>query len=132
MHFPNKGPIYDYTLVASDIVYGIVRKGAEPTIDNQRLQVEELVKLTGGPFYAIGDITEIRAMTKPERDFSKSDTVKENIRAMAFIVGSPLAKIIGNLYMGLTGSSVPTEVFTSYEDALAWIQRRKALDEQNS
>jgi hypothetical protein len=130
MELTEKGPLYNYVLLEKDVIYGVLRPDAHPTIENQRDQVLELAVRCGGPFYAIGDITTVRQMSKPERDFSKSDVVKENMKAMAFIVKSPLARIIGNLYMGLTGSAVPTEVFTDFEAALAWIQRRKKEDQE--
>jgi hypothetical protein len=41
--------------------------------------------------------------------------------ATALIISSPLSRAIGNFFLGLNRTSMPTRLFTSEADALAWL-----------
>jgi hypothetical protein len=45
--------------------------------------------------------------------------------AAALIVTSPLARAIGSFFLGLTRPSVPTKLFESIEDAIAWVATQR-------
>jgi hypothetical protein len=129
--FVEKGPLVNYSIQDGNIVFAILRKNVSLSVENQAAQVKETLLRCGGPYYVIQDISEVRPMSKAERDFSKSQLVREATHAMAFIVRNPFAKIIASLYMGLTGSAVPTRAFTSYEDAHEWILEMKSQDSKS-
>jgi hypothetical protein len=43
-------------------------------------------------------------------------------RAVALLVGSPLTRVIASFFMGLGKPTVPTRMFTSEAEALAWLR----------
>ena len=45
--------------------------------------------------------------------------------AAALIVTSPLARAIGSFFLGLTRPAVPTKLFESVEDAVAWVATQR-------
>jgi hypothetical protein len=123
--FVEKGPLQDYTIKDGNIAVGVLRGQVNLSVENQAAQVKEVFERCGGPYYAICDISDVRPMNKDERNFAKSQLVKDSIIAMAFIVRTPFARILSSLYMGLSGAAVPTKAFTSYEDAYKWILEKK-------
>ena len=42
--------------------------------------------------------------------------------AIALLVGSPLSRVIGNFFVGLNRSTFPLRLFTSEEEAIAWLR----------
>jgi hypothetical protein len=42
--------------------------------------------------------------------------------SVALLVMSPLTRAIGNFFMGLNKTLVPTRLFTSEDDALIWLR----------
>jgi hypothetical protein len=42
--------------------------------------------------------------------------------AAALLIGSPLTRAIGNFFMGLNKPLIPTRLFTSETEALAWLK----------
>ncbi len=129
--FVEKGPLVHYSIQDGNIVFAILRENVSLSVENQAAQVKETLMRCGGPYYVIQDISAVRPMSKAERDFSKSQLVRDSTLAMAFIVRNPFAKIIASLFMGLTGAAVPTRAFTSYEDAYKWISERKRQDSKS-
>jgi len=55
------------------------------------------------------------------RYFAGEETAKVE-SAAALLIESPLSKAIGNFFMGLNKPIVPTRLFTSEAEALAWLK----------
>lgn len=49
--------------------------------------------------------------------FSESDVVTRT----AFLVGSPLSRVLANFFLAVSRPAVPTRLFTSEADAVAWL-----------
>jgi hypothetical protein len=43
-------------------------------------------------------------------------------QAVALLMGSPVSRVLGNLYLGLNKPPIPTRLFTSEEEAKVWLR----------
>lgn len=70
-------------------------------------------------------IVDISAVKSIDRDARREYTRIENAQvssACALVVGSPLSRMIGNFFIGLNRSVIPTRLFSSTEAAMQWLR----------
>jgi hypothetical protein len=68
------------------------------------------------------DVTALRSISRDARRFFAGPEPVEVVSASAMVVASPLAKAIGNFFIGLNKTSSPTRLFASEGDALEWLR----------
>ena len=68
------------------------------------------------------DITRLAGITPDARNFSAGEGVNDVLTALAILIGSPLARAIGNLWLGINKPIFPSRLFTSKEDAIEWLR----------
>lgn len=70
----------------------------------------------------IADITGIKSFNKGFRDYYDDKRLSSLAEAVATIVGSPLSKTLGNLYLKLNKPIFPIQLFTHESEAINWLQ----------
>jgi len=50
-------------------------------------------------------------------------------RAVALLIGSPLSRVVGNFYLRFNRPETPTRLFSSEEEARAWLEAVCHADE---
>lgn len=73
-----------------------------------------------GPVLA--DARMISSVNREAREAYRAQS--ENTTALALVVGSPLSRIIGNFFVGLSRLSYPVRLFTDEVEALRWLQEK--------
>jgi hypothetical protein len=71
------------------------------------------------PFYYV-DITLAKSISREARLIYMHAT--ENVKAVALITKSAIAKIVGGFMMGLTKVEFPQKLFTDDQEALDWLR----------
>ena len=106
---------------------GIVRikhlPGAEMTLEDAKETMSAFLKITKGkicPIYC--DTTQQKAMTREARNYYASEEAAKVASAVAIIVGTPVSRVLGNFYIGLSRPLIPSRIFTSEEEALDWLK----------
>jgi hypothetical protein len=85
--------------------------------------IRKVGELGGGkPRPILVDLTHMRSMSREARKYFASPEPAKVESAAALLVKSPLAKAIGNFFMGLNKSLIPARLFTSEAEALAWLR----------
>jgi hypothetical protein len=107
---------------------GIIRTKMKPEVFELELAdarevIQAVAALCGGVRRpALVDLRELRSMSRDCRKyFAGPDTAKVQ-SAAALLVISPVARAIGNFFMGLNKPLVPTRLFTSEADAVGWLR----------
>ncbi len=77
--------------------------------------------LDGRKLPAIVDIRKVKR-TRREARIRVAEMTSRMHTAIALIVTSGFSRVLANVFIGVLGPSVPTQVFTSEEAAVAWIQ----------
>jgi hypothetical protein len=65
----------------------------------------------------------IKSITREARAYYAGPDTAKVSTACALVVKSPMAKAVGNFFMGLNQSMVPTRLFNSEAQALEWLQQ---------
>lgn len=68
------------------------------------------------------DIGRVRGMTRKARLYFSGPECNRVSSASALIVASPLGKAIGNFFIGLNRSVIPTKLFSDEATALTWLR----------
>ncbi|MCK4760934.1 MAG: hypothetical protein KAW12_01955 [Candidatus Aminicenantes bacterium] len=76
------------------------------------------------------DIREVKYITREARSYVSSEKALKAALAQAFLIGSPVSRVIGNFFLGINKTPFPTKLFTSKEKALSWL--RGFIDKKES
>ena len=113
---------------------GIIRIVTKPRVTRQTLSdavenMEAVDKVRLGkkrPIFV--DIRDAMSTDAEGRRYYSRTELAENFSAGAFIVDSPLSRVIGSLFMGISKPPFPVKLFDSPEKALEWL--RDFLDKE--
>ena len=68
------------------------------------------------------DIRNVRTVQQESRQFYSSDEVARYLSAVAFLVGNPVSKIMGNFFLVINKSELKVKLFTDEYQAIAWLK----------
>lgn len=95
----------------------------EMTLADTKEVLSAILKATNGkkcPLFA--DISDIKSVDRESREYAASEEFARAISAMALLIGSPVSRVIGNFFLGLSKPKFPTRLFTSESDAIEWLK----------
>jgi len=96
------------------------KPGSTEDLEEAKENIEAIKKVSGGKRVPLlGNMTGLKAQSKAARDYYSSAT--EVSCAVALLVKSPMARVLGNFFIGFNRSGVPTKLFTSEEEAVKWL-----------
>ena len=98
---------------------GTPRATLEDAQENHRV-VGELLAGQKLPFLC--DLRNCAHLDQDARKFYAGKETADLYKAMALLGGTPLSNMIGNIYLAVNRTSVPTKLFTSEADAIAWLR----------
>lgn len=106
-----------------DIIIGRFRDGAEVTGDDARENVALCRRMNaGGKRPVLVDLRAIKSQTAEARAYLAGPEGSAICQAVGLLIGSPVSRVLGNFYLGLNKPVVPTRLFTSEEEAQAWLR----------
>jgi len=99
------------------------KDGVTEILESARENKEASERLVGdrGPVPLLIDFARAKGQTAEAREYYTSKAVPSRIR-VALLIRSPVSRVLGNVYMGLTKNPVPTKLFTSEEKAVRWLR----------
>lgn len=101
---------------------------AEETLVDARANMEAVRQLSGGqPALLLIDSRMLRHMTPQVRAYYVSEETARIIRALAIVIGSPLSRLMGNVFLRFQNSRVPTKLFTDDAQAVRWLVRYREV-----
>ncbi len=110
------------SLRAPGIVWIDYNAGAHDTIDDAVAHVEAQELLgRGEPRPTLIDIRAMSGIDKEARAYYTGDKAEHVNKATALVVKSRISRVIGSFFIGLNRPHRPTKLFTSPEDARAWL-----------
>jgi hypothetical protein len=98
-----------------------VHAGADMTLADAQENLRLALSGAGGPVPLLVDISRIRSLAPAARRHFHDPEGARAHRALALVVGSRVARVIGNLFQA-AGRGAPTRMFNSEADALAWLR----------
>ena len=67
------------------------------------------------------DMRGVRAQSREAREHFLCEQTAQKVKAVALLVGSPLSRMIGNVFVRFGVHRVPTRLFTSESDGARWL-----------
>ena len=102
------------------IVQVFVKPGAVYTLVDIREDVDYIVKLSKGQRRSmLIDARNLRSLDLASR---KEAASLENIISMAILIGSPVSRMIGNVFISIYKTPFPSKLFNSEADAVEWLK----------
>ena len=96
--------------------------GAEVTLADAQETMAAYKKLNNGkrlPLFI--DTKTMKSLSREARHFYAGEEAAACASAAAIIVGTPVSKVLGNFYLGLSNPKLPSRLFSSEDEALAWL-----------
>ncbi|MBU0665292.1 MAG: STAS/SEC14 domain-containing protein [Proteobacteria bacterium] len=97
--------------------------GTELTLADAQETMAAYVKVTKGkrlPLFV--DTKKMKSMTREVRLYYASEEAAKQASAVAIIVDTPVSRVLGNFYLGLSHPRLPSRLFTSEHEALKWLK----------
>jgi hypothetical protein len=93
------------------------------TVAEAQENMSALAALSGGePVLLIVDVRQARVLSREARTYFTGPGAGRILRALALWIGSPTSKVLGNFFISLSRPSVPVKLFTSEDEAAAWLK----------
>lgn len=118
--------IFDTQMLPEGICLTRVAKGVDVGLEEARWNTQKVIELSGSSCPPLlVDIRFIRSISKEARDHFSMKGRTANVSAIALLIHSPVSRVIGNFYLGLSKPTVPTRLFTEEEKAKEWLRELK-------
>lgn len=105
------------------IIHTELQEGMHVTLEDAQAHIQAGLNITGGEKCPVlVDLRKIKSMERGARAFYAGSNTTRIEKAVAILIGSPIGQVIGNFFIGLNRSSVPTRLFTSEGEALNWLK----------
>jgi hypothetical protein len=106
---------------------GIVRVKVKPNIQIHLQDAQAAMRAVSGVCGgkrcpALVDMRGLVAMDREARLFFAGEETAKVESAAALVIDSPLSRAVGNFFMGLNKPIIPTRLFTSEAEGLAWLK----------
>ena len=106
---------------------GIVRSVSLPdtdqTLEGARENIAAIVAVSGGVKRPVlADLARARSISREARAYYAGAEATAHYAAVALLVGSPLSWALGRFTLALSRPARPAQLFTSEEEALAWLR----------
>ncbi len=96
---------------------------AEVTLEDAKETMAAYLKLNQGkrrPLFI--DTKTMKSMSRETRKFYAGAEAAKVASAAGIIVGTPVSRVLGNFYLGLSNPHLPSRLFTSDAEALEWLK----------
>lgn len=114
------------TFLKDNLCYSIVKENAVIELEDAENNSIDVKTISKGKIYPIFvDIRAIKEIKKEARDHFTMKNRQPGVSAIAILINSPVSRIIGNFFMGINKPSVPSQLFTSEEKAITWLNQFK-------
>lgn len=113
-----------YRHLPGGIIVQEIHSSSTQTLADARENVQAFNTLAAGRKHAcMVDMRVPYQMERSVREYYASPEATALCSAIAMVVRSPVARIIGNLFLAMNRPPVPVRMFTDDAEAVAWLRR---------
>ncbi len=107
---------------------GILRSTSVPKAEMQLADAVEMIRAVAAAIGGIRrpicvDLTGLKSITREARNYFAGPETAAVECAAALVVRSPMARAMGNFFLGLNAPIIPTRLFTSDGPAIEWLRQ---------
>jgi mRNA degradation ribonuclease J1/J2 len=105
------------------VLYSVSKKVPPQTVDAARETLAQFKQIVGDrKLCMILDLTNASPSDRETREFAAVELTRI-VKAMGMVSGSPLGRMIANLFFGLKPPPYPVKMFADEKEAKAWIRQ---------
>ncbi|MBW2290946.1 MAG: STAS/SEC14 domain-containing protein [Deltaproteobacteria bacterium] len=109
------------------IIYGVALPDSQQSLEDARENVECVRSMAAGQRVPLlVDIRHTGTLSREARMLYGSEEGAGAINALALVGDSAFSRVVGNLFIRLSKARFPTRLFSSTDEAIAWL--RKSAD----
>jgi hypothetical protein len=106
---------------------GIFRVRIAPDSHMAIEDAQEIIAYMAATYGAVGrpslvDISRMRSITRQARAYFSGPETARIETAVALIVKSPVSRAIGNFFLGINKTAMPSKLFSTEDPAIAWLK----------
>lgn len=106
------------------ICYTVVKPNAIVNLQDAQENSCSVKEISEGTIYPLlVNLMEINSISKEARDHFSMQNRTPGVSAIAMLIRSPVSRIIGNFFLGMNRSVVPTKLFTDESEAVSWLKQ---------
>jgi len=105
-----------------EIIRAEIKNGAKLTLEDAIENIKIFEKIGKEPRLLLADIRNIKSATKEIKGYFSSEEVSKIIPVRAILVGSPVAKVMGNVLFKVVKHLFVVKIFTSETEAIEWLK----------
>ena len=106
-----------------DIVRVIHVPDAEVTLADAEETMAAYKKISQGKRYPLFvDTKKMKSFERGARLYYAGEEAAKVASAVALIIDTPLSRVLGNFYLGVSNPHLPTKLFTDEDKALSWLK----------
>ena len=102
-------------------IHAVMRPGCEMHLADAQENVAAIFAFVGRAMPVLVDMRGIRSQSREARLYFEGPQAELATRAVALLIGSPVSRVLANFFMRVRPQRIPTRLFTSEVDALAWL-----------
>jgi len=105
------------------IAQAIVSPNAEVSLADAKECISAMAKISQGKSYpTLVDLRKEKSLSREAREYLAGEETAKVQSAVALLIGSPLLRVIANVFMGLNKPKMPIKVFISESEAIKWLK----------
>jgi hypothetical protein len=105
------------------ITHAVTLPDVFETLEDAKENIATVSRINQGkPVPVLADIRAGRGIDRETREYYSSKEGLVSTRALALLVESPFTRVMANFFIGINKPPVPTRLFTSEEEAIAWLK----------
>lgn len=106
--------------------------GSSLSVEDMKAQLKVVSNLAGNKIIPIlVDSRGVKSIDRDARVFIQKEGNKI-VSSLALLIGSPVSRLIGNLFLGINKPSYPIMLFTSEDKAIAWLKRTNENNQEEN
>lgn len=114
-----------FLLAPEGFIIATMKEGATFDLEDARESVAVTWQVAGETRRPVlVDTRGVRAQSKEARQYFMSPEAERRVCAVALLVGSPVSRVIANFFLRMGEPSIPTQVFSDFDAARAWVLER--------
>lgn len=111
--------------IENGVLHFIYKPNTELNFESAKRVVEDRKRVQKGKSYPVlCDIRGLKDVDKIARDYLAKEG-SDLVTAVALVVDSPAYEFMANFYLKVSKPDVPTKMFSSFSEALAFIEKFK-------
>ena len=119
-------PTCEFRYDTRGFVHAVMRVGCEMALADAKENVAAIFELGGRTrSRVLVDMRGVRSQSREARQYFAGAEAEKATLAVALLIGSPVSRVLANVFLRLNPQRIPTALFTDEAAAIAWLMEQR-------